>query len=89
MDANDLTPFRLSKPFEEHMPDVLDSLVQDPDGMCQVTYRVGPLVISAQVWRDPEWSKSESEVLSDYDREFLKELRVAVSGEPSAESAVS
>jgi hypothetical protein len=91
VDASDLTPFRLSKPFEEHMPDVLDSLVTDPDGMCQVTYRVGPLVISAQVWRDPEWNKTRTEVeaLSEFDLQFLKELRVAVSGEPSAESALS
>jgi len=89
VDANNLTPFRLSKPFEEHMPYVLDSLGQDPDGMCQVTYRVGPLVISAQVWRDPEWSKPDNEALSEFDRQFLKELRVALSGEPSAESTVS
>ena len=89
MDASDLTPFRLSKPFEEHMPDVLDSLVSDPDGMCQVTYRVGPLVISAQVWRDPSWSKPETKALSEFDRQFLKEMCVLFSGEPSAESAVS
>ncbi len=89
MDANDITPFRLSKPFEEHMPDVLDSLVQDPDGMCQVTYRVGPLVVSAQVWRDSSSSHRETEMLSEFDQEFLKQMRILISGEPYAESTVS
>ena len=89
MDANDLTPFRLSKPFEEHMPDVLDSLVSDPDSMCQVTYRVGPLVVSAQVWREASPSKSETETLSEFDQQFLKQMRILISGEPSAESTVS
>ena len=89
MDARDITPFRLSKPFEEHMPDVLDSLISDPNGMCQVTYRVGPLVISAQVWRDSSYSKPESGTLSEYDQQFLKEMRVVFSGEPSTESTVS
>ena len=88
MDAKDITPFRLSKPFEEHMPDVLDSLVSDPDGMCQITYRVGPLVVSAQVWRDPSWSKPNSGALSEYDQQFLKEMRVVIGGEPSAENAI-
>jgi len=88
VDASDLTPFRISKPFEEHMPDVLNSLVSDPDGMCQVTYRVGPLVISAQVWRDHSYSKPETDTLSEYDQQFLKEMRVLFCGEPSAENAI-
>lgn len=87
MDANDITPFRMSKPFEEHMPDVLDSLVTDPNGLYQVTYRVGPLMVSAQIWRDPAWGKPAPEQLSDFDREFLKDLRVVVD-ESAAESAV-
>lgn len=78
MDAKDITPFRMSKPFEEHMPDVLDSLISDPNGLYQVTYRVGPLMVSAQVWRDPAWGNPAQEDLSQFDREFLRDLRVTV-----------
>ena len=78
MDANEITPFRLSKPFEEHMGEVLDSLASDPNGLYQVTYRVGPLMVSAQVWRDPERGNPATEQLSEFDREFLKEIRVVV-----------
>jgi len=87
VDAKDITPFRMSKPFEEHMPDVLDSLASDPDGLYQVTYRVGPLMVSAQVWRDPAWGKPLKEELSDYDREFLKKICVVVN-ESAEEHAV-
>ena len=76
MDANQITPFRLSKPFEEHMPDILDSIERDPSGLYQVTYRVGSLMVSAQIWRDPAWGQPMAEDLSEYDREFLKEIHV-------------
>ena len=88
MDAKDITPFRMSKPFEEHMPDVLDSLESDPNGLYQVTYRVGPLMVSAQIWRDPAWCTPSQEVLSDFDREFLRKIRVVVD-ESSEEHAIS
>lgn len=84
MDAKDITPFRMSKPFEEHMPDVLDSLESDPNGLYQVTYRVGPLMVSAQIWRDPAWGNPTKETLSEFDREFLKEIRVAMKESPEA-----
>lgn len=81
MDADDLTPFRLSKPFEEHMPEVLDALFTDPNGLYQVTYRVGHLMVSAQVWRDPAWG-FPLQPLTDFDREFLQDLRVSVDEVP-------
>ena len=65
----------MSKPFEEHMPDVLDAMASDPNGLYQVTYRVGPVVVSAQIWVDSSWGKPSSE-LTDYDREFLKQICV-------------
>ena len=82
MDAKDITPFRMTKPFEEHMPDVLDSLTTDPHGLYQVTYRVGPLMVSAQIWRDPSWGNPTQQQLSDFDREFLRDLRVVVEESP-------
>jgi hypothetical protein len=78
VDARDITPFRLSKPFEEHMPDVLDAVVSDPAGLYQVTYRVGPLIVSAQIWQDPGWGQTAHEELSESDREFLREIRVVL-----------
>ena len=81
MDASEITPFRMSKPFEEHMVDVLDSLITDPNGLYQVTYRVGHLMVSAQVWRDPAWGFPQ-QPLTDYDREFLSNLRVSVEESP-------
>ena len=86
MDANELTPFRMSKPFEEHMPDVLDSLVSDPNGLYQVTYRVGPVMVSAQIWRDAGWGNPKEE-LSEYDREFLKQICVAMDENSPEEQA--
>jgi len=88
VDANELTPFRMSKPFEEHMPDVLDSLVSDPNGLYQVTYRVGPVMVSAQIWRDAEWGNPTKELLSEFDREFLKQICVATD-EGSPEEAAT
>lgn len=84
MDAKDITPFRMSKPFEEHMPDVLEALGSDPNGLYQVTYRVGPLMVSAQIWQDPEWGKPAAEGLSEFDRAFLKEICVVVDDSPEA-----
>jgi hypothetical protein len=66
----------MSKPFEEHMPDVLDSISTDPNGLYQVTYRVGPIMVSAQIWVDAGWGKPAPAELTDYDREFLKQIRV-------------
>jgi len=78
VDDRDITPFRMSKPFEEHMPDVLDSLQSDPNGLCQVTYRVGPMMVSAQIWRDADWGRPAKEELTDFDRDFLKRICVVV-----------
>jgi hypothetical protein len=78
MDERDLTPFRIAKHFEEHVPQVLESLSQDPDGMYQVVYRVGDLMISAQVWREPP----QIEVCPHYseaDQEFLRKLNISTS----------
>jgi hypothetical protein len=66
----------MSKPFEEHMPEILNSLSCDPEGLYQVTYRVGPLMVSAQIWRDATWNQPMREQFSNFDREFLKEIRV-------------
>ena len=74
VNISDLTPFRMSKPFEEHMHDVLESVASDPNGLYQVTYRVGPVMVSAQIWVDG--SCPPKATMTDYDREFLKELRV-------------
>lgn len=82
VDTNDITPFRLSKPFEEHMPEVLDSLASDPNGLYQVTYRVGSLMVSAQVWRDAEWGNPAEASFSDADEKFLKSLHVILGESP-------
>ncbi len=76
MDVNNITPFRMSKPFEEHMPDVLDSIASDPKGLYQVTYRVGPVMVSAQIWVDDSWANPATPELTAFDREFLKQVRV-------------
>ncbi len=76
MDERDLTPFRIAKYFEEHVPLVLESLSHDPDGMYQVVYRVGDLMIAAQVWREAP----ELEVCPQYseaDQEFLRKLNIS------------
>ena len=78
MDERDLTPFRIAKYFEEHVPQVLESLSQDPDGMYQVVYRVGDLMISAHIWHEPP----DIEVCPDYsnaDQKFLRECNISVS----------
>lgn len=87
MDVRDITPFRMSKPFDEHMPDVLDSIASDPNGLYQVTYRVGPLIVSAQIWQDPAWGKTAAEELSEFDREFLREVRVVINRQSPEQQA--
>jgi hypothetical protein len=77
MDERDLTPFRIARYFEEHVPQVMESLSHDPDGMYQIVYRVDDLVISAQVWRDaPEIEVCP--VYSDSDQEFLRNCNISV-----------
>jgi len=76
MDEHDLTPFRIAKYFEEHVPQVLESLSHDPDGMYQVVYRVGDVMISAHVWRQPP----EIDVCPLYsadDQDFLRKLNIS------------
>ena len=82
MNTNDITPFRMSKPFEEHMHDVLEAISGDPNGLYQVTYRVGPVMVSAQIWVDGSWGNPARPDMTDFDREFLKELRVLTSDGP-------
>jgi hypothetical protein len=82
VDSKDITPFRMSKPFEQHMPDVLDSIATDPGGLYQVTYRVGPIMVSAQIWVDEAWGQMPNTELTDYDREFLKQVRVLADQTP-------
>ena len=77
MDERDLAPFRIAKYFEEHVPPVLDSLSHDPEGKYHVVYRVGDLMISAQIWREP----TDIEVCPQYshsDREFLRKLNISI-----------
>jgi hypothetical protein len=78
MDARDISPFRMSKPFDERMPEVLEALESDPDGLFQVTYRVGPIMVSAQIWRDPASNEVRPVEFSESDREFLSQVRVLV-----------
>ena len=76
MDESDLTPFRIAKYFEEHVPQALASLSHDPDGMYQVVYRVGDLMISAQVWREtPELEACPQ--YTEADQEFLRKLNIS------------
>ncbi len=77
MDERDLTPFRVAKNFEEQIPRVLESLNQDPEGMYQIVYRVGELMISAHVWREPSLPGAHEE-LSESDREFLRQCHVSI-----------
>lgn len=81
MEEKKLIRFRVAKYFEEHVPQVLESLAQDPDGMYQVVYRVGDLMISAHVWREP----SEIEVCPEYsdaDQKFLRQLNIGTGEDP-------
>ncbi len=76
MEGHNLIPFRIAKYFEEHVPQMLEALSADPDGMYQVVYRVGDLMISAQVWREPQ----EVEFCPEYsetDQEFLRQLNIS------------
>lgn len=76
MDERDLTPLRIAKYFEEQVPQVVESLSHDPDGMYQVVYRVGDLMVSAHLWREPP----DLEVCphySDADQEFLRKLNIS------------
>ncbi len=75
MNSDDLTPFRISKPFAERMHEVLDAISSDPNGLYQVTYRVGQVMVSAQIWVDSSDEPPNPE-LTDFDREFLKQVRV-------------
>jgi len=83
MDERDLTPFRIAKYFEEHVPQVLESLLHDPHGMYQVVYRVGDLMISAQVWRESQ----DNEVFphfSEADQDFLRMLNISPTHDTNA-----
>lgn len=76
MDERDLIPFRIAKYFEEHVPQVVESISRDPEGMYQIVYRVGDLMISTQVWREPP----DIEICphySDADQEFLRKLNIS------------
>jgi hypothetical protein len=84
MNERDLTPFRVAKYFEEQVPRVLESLNQDPEGMYQIVYRVGELMVSAHVWRDPSLPDAAEE-LSEADREFLRQCHVSI-GEASTDA---
>jgi len=77
-----LNPFRVSKYFQEHVTQVLQSLDADPEGMYQIAYRVGDVMVAAQVWREP----AQIEVSPEYteaDREFLRQIQVRVEEDPS------
>ncbi len=76
MDEKSFTPFQVSRYFQEHVGQVLSALQQDSDGMYQITYRVGDLMIAAQVWR--ESASEPSPEFSDADVEFLKQCNVTV-----------
>jgi hypothetical protein len=76
MDERDLTPFRVAKYFEEQVPQVLESLNNDPEGMYQIFYRVGELMVSAHVWREPDYPQAATE-FSEFDREFLRKCKVS------------
>jgi hypothetical protein len=77
MNKNDQTPFRVAKYFEEHIPRALEALKSDPEGMYQIVYRVGDLMVSAHVWREPVEPAAKPE-LTEADRQFLKECKVTV-----------
>jgi hypothetical protein len=77
MDRNEITPFRISKRFEEHVPELLEELTEHPEGMYQVTYRVGPVVVSAHVWIDEPSKCAERNEMTQFDRDFLKELHIS------------
>ena len=82
MDERNLTPFRVTKYFEEQVPQVLESLNNDPEGMYQIVYRVGELMVSAHVWREPGFPDVKEE-FSDADREFLRQCHVNPDEKPS------
>ena len=82
MDRNEVTPFRISKRFEEHVPELLSELNENPEGMYQVTYRVGPIVVSAHVWLDKPVTSVELNDMTEFDRDFLKELHVSTEDYP-------
>jgi len=82
MDERDLTPFRVSKYFEEQIPQVLESLEVDPEGMYQVVYRVGDLMVSAHVWREAAPAEKLPEH-TEADRQFLKQFNVSIEESPS------
>ena len=84
MDRNEVTPFRISKRFEEHVPELLEELNDHPEGMYQVTYRVGPVVVSAHVWLDKPPSSTDLRDMTEFDRDFLKELHVSTEDNPPA-----
>jgi hypothetical protein len=76
MDERDLTPFRVAKCFEEQAPRVLESLKNDPEGMYQIVYRIGELMVSAHLWREPVVAEIKEE-FSEPDREFLRQCHVS------------
>jgi hypothetical protein len=75
MDEQNSTPFRVAKYFAEHVPQALESLQTDPEGMYQIVYRVGDVMISAHVWREPQTEASAS--YSEADLRFLKDCHVS------------
>jgi hypothetical protein len=76
MNEQSFTPFQVSRYFQEHVGQVLNALQQDSDGMYQITYRVGDLMIAAQIWR--ESAPESSPEFSAADLKFLKQCNVTV-----------
>jgi hypothetical protein len=77
MDERELTPFGVAKYFEEQVPQVLESLNQDPEGMYEIVYRVGDLIVSAHLWREPSFLEIRAEEFSESDRGFLRQCHVS------------
>lgn len=82
MDERELTPFRVARHFEEQVPQVQERLNQDPEGLYQIVYRVGELMVSAHVWREPSLPEIRGE-FSESDREFLRQCHVSTNEKSS------
>ena len=74
MEEQSLTPFQVSRYFKEHIGNVLETLEENPQGVYQITYRVGDVMVAAQVWRDP--IPEIHPEFSAEDLEFLKHCNV-------------
>lgn len=82
MNKNEQTPFRVAKYLEEHVPRALEALEGDPEGMYQIVYRVGDLMVSAHVWREPVQPAAKPE-LTEADRQFLEDCKVSIADQSS------